>query len=186
MADSLFAPALSGLQPILPSGATLLDIAWAAGLFEGEGCFSHNKIAPSCVLASVDEDVIRRFAAIVGIGSLRLDARSARGKRGQDIWYWATAGYPSVQYVTALFWPWLHSRRRARISDLLREYALRPAQNQRRDTCSRGHDQTNPANVYTHKKPGGRTWRHCKVCASENARKHYEAHRDARRKCLPA
>src|SRR5689334_3983660 len=43
-------------------------LAWAAGLFEGEGCFHFASRANRVIVASLtttDEDVVRRFHAIV-------------------------------------------------------------------------------------------------------------------------
>jgi len=52
-----------------------LDTAWAAGLFEGEGsvCWlnmstTNQRRVPNLGLSTTDEDVIRRFHSIVGVG----------------------------------------------------------------------------------------------------------------------
>ena len=49
------------------------DVAWAAGLFEGEGYFSiAKKKQDVCMgLAMVDQDVVARFATIVEVGYFR-------------------------------------------------------------------------------------------------------------------
>lgn len=128
------------------TGATREDLAWAAGLFEGEGCISISgsgpSFAPSCCMANADEDVMRRFFAIIGVGSLRLDRRSERYERRKDLWTWRVSGYPSTQYAIALLWRWLGERRRARGIEILTRF--RSQSGRRRRQCKRGHDLTLP------------------------------------------
>jgi hypothetical protein len=44
------------------------DIAWAAGLFEGEGCATHSSGRPRLQLKMVQEESVRRFGRVVGVG----------------------------------------------------------------------------------------------------------------------
>jgi len=48
--------------------ATPEEIAWAAGLFEGEGCITMTSGHAVLRLSNTDEWVVRRFAEIVGRG----------------------------------------------------------------------------------------------------------------------
>lgn len=52
--------------------ASETEIAWAAGLFEGEGCFylrhSHGKAYLALTIWMKDKDVIDRFAVLFGLG----------------------------------------------------------------------------------------------------------------------
>ena len=53
--------------------ATEAEQAWAAGIFEGEGTiviFGPTKRQRSLSVSMTDEDVIRRFAAVVGVALL--------------------------------------------------------------------------------------------------------------------
>lgn len=151
-------------RPLQAGGATMIDLAWAAGVFEGEGYIGHNKIAPRCGLAMTDEDVVRRLHAIMGIGSVHRADRSRRGHK--PIWAWGVGGFPSTQYVLALFWPWLGQRRRLRAKEILTEFATRPAQ--RAILCKRGHDLNDPEIAYTKHLPRGRIHRTCRVCVRIN------------------
>jgi hypothetical protein len=98
------------------------QVAWAAGLFEGEGSMypyrdSKNKERqyPRLDLASTDEDVVRDFARIV-------DGRSVYGpiQRGnkKPFWRWQATGKPAEE-VLALFAPYLGERRTARMNEVL-------------------------------------------------------------------
>lgn len=58
---------------------TDLELAWLAGLLEGEGCFTHSyrrgiNFAPKIQLAMTDEDVVLRAQALMG-GRVRSSTR---------------------------------------------------------------------------------------------------------------
>lgn len=49
------------------------EIAWAAGLFEGEGSFDHsagNAHRPRATMSLTDQDVLERFMRAVGVGTI--------------------------------------------------------------------------------------------------------------------
>ena len=96
------------------------EVIWAGGLFEGEGCITVWQRAkytpqPSAGLTMTDEDAVRRFADAVGFGSVRAD----KDRGHKPTWTWKATGFPSVQALVALLWPWLGQRRRARAKEVL-------------------------------------------------------------------
>lgn len=107
------------------------NLAWAAGLWEGEGCFhlrvqvrSKSKgvdFIRTATMGMTDRDVMERFAAIMGYGNLRRQKRKAPWK---DVWVWHTSRFELVQMTVCLFWPWLCSRRRAAAKDMLEGAAI--------------------------------------------------------------
>jgi hypothetical protein len=108
--------------------APVSDIAWAAGLFEGEGCLTiTGGKAPTvqAILATNDEDVINRFRRIVGFGKIY--------KYEQDREFrWVAGRHETVQALIAAFWPWLGSRRQTRAKTILAfVHRLRPSPNRR-------------------------------------------------------
>lgn len=77
------------------------QLAWAAGLFEGEGCISlrrykspkvRRRPMPILRVSSTDEDVLRRFAKIVGHEHVRGPFKNG-GKNWKPsyklVWKWA-------------------------------------------------------------------------------------------------
>jgi hypothetical protein len=100
------------------------DIAWAAGLFEGEGCISYGE-RPSrrlmLRLCSTDEDVVQRFREIVGVGSI-YGPVSRTNKRHKPYWVYNTTSFEDSQYLLCLFWQWLGKRRKAKAISALRGY----------------------------------------------------------------
>ncbi len=91
------------------------EIAWAAGLFEGEGC--------CCVRASrnvqlqlgtTDEDVAKTFFRIVGVGTLnRYHAPSHRALGRKPTWMWRCGAKADIVHVADLFLLYMHERRGA-------------------------------------------------------------------------
>lgn len=65
------------------------EIAWAAGLFEGEGCMTRSGSQKVMRLVSTDEDTVRRFWEIVAVGKVYgpyeqgpCESRFGSGRRG--------------------------------------------------------------------------------------------------------
>jgi hypothetical protein len=104
------------------------DVQWAAGLFEGEGCFSINtregrprSSVATCQLRMVDEDVVRAFHEVVGVGALRLLHQSPQreAKGYQPVWAWYSGAQRDVRHVIEMFYPYLGDRRKKRADELL-------------------------------------------------------------------
>jgi hypothetical protein len=94
-----------------------LDIAWAAGVFEGEGCIStasrqlvrgKTRSYPRITVAMTDRDVVERVQKILDVGSIH---SSPRGKN-KTMWYLNISNAGDVTYVLRLFFPYLGDRRR--------------------------------------------------------------------------
>lgn len=103
------------------------DDIWAAGLFEGEGCFHGRTAKPRLVavkLVSTDEDVLRRFAAVMGVGTVA--GPISRGRRFKPYWSWQVASFQDVQYIVCRLWGQLGARRRAKAVEMLQGYLAVP------------------------------------------------------------
>ena len=104
-----------------------VDLAWAAGLFEGEGCLTiSNGRQPNgsvfrqvrLKLNSTDEDVVRRFHGIVRVGYVRVETDFERyGFKRQ--WGWYVGNRRDVEHVIGFLLPWLGARRSRRAEELL-------------------------------------------------------------------
>ncbi len=134
------------------------DIAWAAGLFEGEGrlMVRGKQRQPILALAMTDEDVVRRFAAIVECGTVN-SYRAYQPNRKRQ-WQWSVGGKDDVLTVLGLFWEFLGERRQERACELI-ERAVKI--NDGAGYCERGHDLSSDEHLYLHKKTGKR---HCRTC----------------------
>jgi hypothetical protein len=102
--------------------ATAEEIAWAAGLFEGEGCISHLQrgggfFDVQVAVVMTDEEVVRRFDTIVNRGRVYGPYHPpSSGARRKPFWRWVAQG-DVAQDVLELLGPWLMSRRRKQASD---------------------------------------------------------------------
>jgi len=111
------------------------NLAWAAGLFEGEGSFSAGLYSRKHLVSGAtrkyqsiqanlrmtDEDVVRRFGAIVGVGSVHGPYHHPSPTRPnvKPFWMWQAAGFQQVQAIIAMLWAWLGCRRRDRAAEVL-------------------------------------------------------------------
>lgn len=96
--------------------------AWAAGLFEGEGCFTmrtkpNGKKYPRLSLTSTDEDVVRKFHDAVSIGYVV--TRVPQKQHWKPMWTWQAFGFENTQTLATLIGPYLGARRSARLEELL-------------------------------------------------------------------
>ena len=112
------------------------ELAWAAGLFEGEGCFAswrkqrkgrpegqyHRMARASITMA--DEDILQAFQRIIRVGAIYLTKR-ADPKRihHKQLWTWTTGSLQGVQHTAASLWAWLGPRRRLQASEALQTMA---------------------------------------------------------------
>jgi hypothetical protein len=99
------------------------EVAWAAGLFEGEGTVFYSlKSGYSVSLASTDLDVVERFAAVVGFGRVS-DARRPSGATSKshwrDVYEWRATRRAHVEQLHALIGDYLGNRRTAKFEEVL-------------------------------------------------------------------
>lgn len=109
------------MEPISPE-----EIAWAAGLFEGEGCFSSKRSQntarryPNACLSMTDEDVVRKFFHIVRTGAV-YGPVVRKNKKWKPQWKWSVSRYEDVAEIGKLFLPWLGWRRQQQLKDTLQK-----------------------------------------------------------------
>lgn len=149
--------------------ATEAELAWAAGLFEGEGSFhvttsKYGSRVPTMTIQMTDPDVLERFQRIVDSGRVR--GPLSRGSRRKPIYSIDVAERASVKRVTEAFLPWLGVRRTARAQEILALIEeLDAAAAYREQFCKRGHPWT-PENTYT----SPRGIRACRQCKKDHGR----------------
>lgn len=76
------------------------EIAWAAGFWDGEGCWSQKKeqggyAYPFAQLNNTSEEVVRRFHAAVGVGKV-YGPYTYKGKRSHHKPFWRWQAYGDV------------------------------------------------------------------------------------------
>src|SRR3989304_344537 len=137
------------------------DLAWAAGLFEGEGSIQagtpNGPARQRLHLVMADFDRVQLFAQIVGVGRLYNKGPGTLGTK--PLRWWICWRFEDVQAVLAMLWPWLGPRRRNKAREVLLDNNRRHRKHFQPTHCQRGHEFT-PEN--TGSQPGG--WRLCKTC----------------------
>lgn len=135
------------------------NLAWCGGLFEGEGCITFTKDSVKLILKMTDEDAVRRFADIIGLGRVRgpLTETSALSKK--PFWEWNVSRGSECQAVLAALWAFLCSRRRARAEEMLRHISRMKTWNREKTVCAQGHPYTEENTFY---RSNGTRW--CRTC----------------------
>ena len=106
---------------------TELELGWLAGIFDGEGCVSVTNTAGlsrkqhqwSAIVNMTDEDVVRRFHSIIGIGNVRPEPHPPH----KTSWRWKIAGREDVLNFCALLQPHMGERRAAKMAACLSDLA---------------------------------------------------------------
>jgi hypothetical protein len=94
------------------------DLAWAGGLFEGEGCIGLSHKAPSLQVRMCDEDSVRRFGLIVGAGKVYgpYETKPTADHKPKSPWrpnfLWTARSGAAIEVAKLLF-PYLGSRRQS-------------------------------------------------------------------------
>lgn len=99
------------------------DVAWAAGLFEGEGSFCcyrvRNGVYLRVSLQTTDRDVLERFAEIVACGKITQIRPDPRRPDAKTIFQWQAYGDDHFRDILTLFEDQLGQRRKQRAHELL-------------------------------------------------------------------
>lgn len=100
------------------------ELIWAAGLFEGEGYIhvSTNKSSPhpQIGLNMNDEDVVVKFAAVMGMGKIRTFDPRKQNPNAHIQYRWRVTSWPHFHTFTDLLYEFLGARRQFTI-DLARD-----------------------------------------------------------------
>lgn len=150
-----------------------MQVAWAAGLFEGEGSTGFRRVstgrAPTTArLGMTDLDAVEAFRDAVGVGRIRTERRPRPHK---DLYYWEVSSFEAIESVLMLLRPWLKSRRGVAADEALDYIAAsrnRPPKLILGGSCDHGHKLTKDSLFEgTDKTP-----RRCRACARINRKRH--------------
>lgn len=102
------------------------DIAWLAGLLEGEGTFFNikNGYSPRVVIGMTDRDIIERSASMVG-AKCYLAKRKNKPEHHKDQYWWVLTGYSAAAVMMTIY-TFMGERRRAKIREVLTRWRARP------------------------------------------------------------
>lgn len=87
---------------------TAAEIAWVAGIIEGEGSFCY-KNGVAIQVTMTDQDVIERLQRITGLG--RIYAIKPRAEHHKPAWMWSVQRRAHIRHIIRCTLPWLGDRR---------------------------------------------------------------------------
>jgi len=144
------------------------DIAWLAGLLEGEGCFFITPDnAPVISLAMSDKDIIEKAQDVMGKFKQIRISRDARGSHWKTMYNARCYGILAIGWMMTIY-QFLGRRRREKIREVITQWKTTPARSQFRDTCRRGHLFVVPFKA--------KTKRSCRICARAYQENYREQH----------
>ena len=146
---------------------TSIDIAWAAGFIEGEGCFQSRGPAAQIVVTQVQLEPLLRLQRIFGGHITRYDHVPSRTGNWNPFHRWHVSNIHARSIMMTVF-VLMSPKRRTQIHKALAPWRARNVAAQHRTHCPRGHAYDN---VNTYLQSNGS--RRCRTCAAAHARLFY-------------
>lgn len=106
--------------PVTPRNIPPAEVAWLAGILEGEGSFI-SKGQARIQVSMTDQDIITRLAELTGVG--RVYAVRRQKPHHKDAWLWTVNRPVHVEYIIRRVLPWLGQRRTIAAKDVLNKIA---------------------------------------------------------------
>lgn len=137
------------------------DIAWIAGLLEGEGSFAMtSKTAGYKIsLGMTDPDVIGKAAEILGTNKISIEERPKYNNKFYKIGIY---GNLAIQWMMTIY-PLMGMRRQSKIAEILNIWKNHERTNFVNGLCKRGHEISEKTLEIIHLK-SGKILKRCKLC----------------------
>ncbi len=147
-----------------------VDIAWAAGLIEGEGTFGvmrKGHLTYAYVSAcGVDRDVIEKLHRILSVGAIRTEHRPGC----QPLHIWRTYSRAGFAHVADLLRPHLGKRRTQRLNEVESQTTRERRLPGSHTHCKRGHPLTPDNRVRQGRTRTGAVQYRCRTCKLDRER----------------
>jgi len=144
-------------EPALRASQSRTELAWAAGFFDAEGCFSFTPGSGICAsITNTDVDLLERFLRAVDFGKIYgpYDLKVTDGFKRKPHYFFRVSGLEKVQALAAILWFKIGSAKKNQARATLAHVIT---------TCNQGHP----------KKPGHAG---CGQCTAD----YWQARREAR------
>lgn len=101
----------------------MIELAWAAGFFDGEGNVGIGKRGRHwrkivLTIAQTEPTTLHRFAAAVGFGKVR-GPYARKNPLHRPVWYWSVEGPYRCEAVMSSLWPFLSDPKREQYAQAL-------------------------------------------------------------------
>ena len=100
---------------------TEIEIAWVAGLLEGEGCWAINRNTPYkrwITTTMTDRDVLEKAQKYTGVGTIQLGEAPGQPHHKQ-CYRWMVIAKRDREWLTHLVYPHMGKRRQQKIQEFL-------------------------------------------------------------------
>ena len=101
------------------------SIRQAAGLFEGEGCISHQQSQPNKRVVQMnmtDLDVMQLFVYLIGIGELHGPCTYKTRPHCQEFYWWKATAHRDVKWILEMLSPYFFARRSEKAQEVFDHY----------------------------------------------------------------
>lgn len=100
-----------------------LEVAWAAGIFEGKGSFPRN-VGSVLRFDSTDGQMVKRFKEVVGVGTVN----NLGYKKGSinEVWRWQTQAHDDCRETLLMLSPFFGPRKTVLASDIIARVERNP------------------------------------------------------------
>lgn len=150
---------------------TEVEIAWLAGLIEGEGSLAlHRGASATLAVLMTDEDVIRKLHAVSGCGRVTGPYQHSN-PNARPTWLWAVRRVSDLRPLLTALAPHMGIRRSVRFAQAARHIASNRGRRADLTHCPQGHP-------YEQRYRDG-TARICKECHRARNRRYHAAKRAA-------
>lgn len=102
-----------------------IELAWAAGFFDGEGCTTFNphkgRIIKMCV-EQVDRENLVRFKAAIEYGNISEPRNYPSRPNASPLSIWSCSKVSSIRVIMRALWPYLGTTKKRQYITVLRQY----------------------------------------------------------------
>lgn len=162
--------------------ASEIELAWAAGFFDGEGSVSVGTdrragTAVSIALTVVQSgpadqppaSLVRFLEAVGGMGHIRPRKADSSRLGKKPLWAWRASKIDDAKLVARMLLPYMTEKRDAVASALALRVEWEGLFEDYKRFCSRGHEYTRENTAYVNYRSPSRV---CRECSRENTAKH--------------
>lgn len=147
-----------------------VDIAWVAGIIEGEGCINIRRPANKyplavCTVAMTDFDIIRRLHEVTGIGRVNGKRVDKRGSNRKPTLSWTVAKQRDLARLLLAIAPLMGERRRGKILKAAETLAPGAPSHAIQHGTRKGYDQE--------RRRGLKTCGQCRAAYAESIREYH-------------
>ena len=145
----------------MPEEPTEIEVAYIAGLLEGEGTFLNKGLCPIIQVGMTDDDVIEKVADIINIGNRRIHIQEDKRPKYKTKYIICLAGFDAFKWMK-LIRPHMCSRRGKELDEIIETIIkYRPYIELGKDFCQKCGESIRYEGEYWNRADGVKTCKRC-------------------------